>query len=69
MIASIRSELWVHFMHRHMRDTLLFLKEGKHPLPRCPKCDIFFTWRVLNRKHRATVMCARGVERQLKRLW
>ena len=46
----------------------MVLEEGNHPLLRCPKCDMFFPWRWLNRENQAMYMCAKGVERKLKRL-
>ena len=51
----------------HMRDTVVTIKEEIQLLPYCPKCDTFFTWRALNSRHHATVMCARGEERIPKR--
>ena len=36
-----RSTLRLHFLHRHVRDTVVILEQGSHPLRRCPKCDIF----------------------------
>ena len=67
--SSSWSALWVHFVHLHMQDTLVVLVEGNYPLPCCPKCDIFATWRALNGTHQVMSMCTRGVERRLKRLW
>ena len=64
-----RSTLRVHFMHRHVRDTVVILEEGGHPVPRCPKCDILFTWRALNFNPHATEMCSRGDEQRQKRQW
>ena len=55
-------------MQLHVQDMLVFLEEGNHPLPRCTKCDMFFTQRELNGIHQAMAMCARGEERRLKRL-
>ena len=64
-----RSTLRVHFIHRHVRDTVVILEEGVHPVPRCPKCDILFTWRALNFNPHATEMCSRGDERRQNRQW
>ena len=41
----------VQFWHRHVRDTVVILEEGKLPHPRCPLCDILVPWRYLNGKH------------------
>ena len=51
-----------------MQVTLVILEEGNHPLQCCPKCDMFFTWQVLNENHQAMEMCARGMMRRLKQL-
>ena len=66
--SSIQSALRVHFVHRPVWDTQLFLEEGNHPHPRCPKCDMFVTWWELNRKHPSTAMCSRGVDRRSNQL-
>ena len=58
-----RSALWVKFVHHHVLDKVVILEEGNHPLPRCPKCDIFVICRAINGRHQATEMCARGEER------
>ena len=55
--ATTWSTLWVHFVRCHVQDTLEVLEEGSHPHPHCIKCDIFVTYRVLNRSHQATGMC------------
>ena len=62
------SALQVRFVHRHMRDTLVVLLEDKHPLPLCPKCDMFVTCMALNGKHHATEMCTNGEKHKLKHL-
>ena len=49
-----RIALQIHFMHRHVQDTVVILEEGSHPLPRYPKCDIFVTWSFLNGRHQAS---------------
>ena len=51
--------LQVHFVHHHMRDTVVILEEGSHTLPCCPNGDILVTWRSLNGKHKSTTMCDR----------
>ena len=58
----------VNFLHRHVRDTVVVLEEGNLPHPRCPRCDMLFPWRALNRSHLATAQCARGAERKRRRL-
>ena len=61
-----RSASWVNFTHRHVQETVVILEGGGHPLPRCPKCDIFVTWRAINGRHQSPEMYARGEERSRK---
>ena len=64
--ATSHSSLRAHFVHCHMQDRVVILEEVIYPLPRCPKCDMFVTWRVRNGRHQAIEMCARGEERGRK---
>ena len=48
--------------------TLVFLEEGYHSLPRCPKCDRCVSCRALKGSHWSMVMCAKWAERKRKRL-
>ena len=36
-----RTNLQVHFMHCHVRDTIVILEEGNRPYPCFPTCDMF----------------------------
>ena len=58
----------VHFVHRHVHDTVVILEEGNLPLPRCPRCDLRVPRRVLNGRHLGTAHCKMGAERKLRRL-
>ena len=49
-------------MHHNVRETVVILDEGSHPLTHCPKFDMFVTWRSLYDKHQYTDMCTRGEE-------
>ena len=60
------SAILVHYVHHHMQDMVVILEEGSHPLPRCPKFDMFVICRALNGRHHANEMCARGEERVQK---
>ena len=62
-----QSALWVHFVHHHMRGTIVVLEEGNHPLPLCPKFDIFVSCEALNGSHSDMAMGAKGVEPKLRR--
>ena len=36
-VLATRTEMRVHFVHRHVHDTVVMMEEGKLPLPRCPR--------------------------------
>ena len=38
--AETMKAMGVHFLHRHVWDTILILEEGNPPHPRCPRCEI-----------------------------
>ena len=58
----------VHFVHRHVHDTVVMLEEGNLPLPRCPRCDLQVTRKALNGRHLGTLQCKKGAERKWRRL-
>ena len=58
----------VHFWRRHVRDIVIILEEGNLPHPRCPRCDMFVTWRSLNGCHKNTEMCRSGVDKKRRQL-
>ena len=58
----------VHFVHRHVHDTVLMLEEGNLPLPRCPWCDLQVSRKALNGRHLGTIQCRTGTERKRRRL-
>ena len=60
--ASSRTNLWIHFTHRIVRDIILILEEGNHPYPRCPQCDMFVPQNPFNGQNLVTSLCRRGVE-------
>ena len=65
--AETRMEMRVHFLHRHLRDTVIVLEYCNTPHTRCPWCDILVLWEALNRRHVTTTHCTKLVER--KRCW
>ena len=67
-MAATRAEMWVHFVHRHVHDTIVILEEGNLPLPRCPRCDLRVPRRALNGRHRGTAQGSAGAVRKLRRL-
>ena len=60
--------MWVHFMHRHILDTVVILELVNSSHPRCVQCDMLVPRRTLNGRHPATSQCARGAERKRRRL-
>ena len=38
--AGTRTAMWLHFWHRHVRDTVVILEEENLSHPRCPLCDM-----------------------------
>ena len=65
---ATRTEMWVHFMHRHVLDTVVMLKEGNFSHPWCAKCDMQVPRRALNGRHLGIAQCAKGAERKRRRL-
>ena len=55
----------VHFLHRHVWDTVIILKEVNLPHPQCPQCEILVPWKSLNWKHVTTDQCDKGVESKI----
>ena len=66
--ALIRSNLRIHFVHRHVQDTILILEECSHPYPRCHQCNMFVPQKALNDHHLTTSLCRQGMERKWRRL-
>ena len=62
--ASSRTNLRIHFEHRHVRDVIVILQEGNLTYPRCPQCDMFVPQKALNGRHLTTALCRWGVERK-----
>ena len=58
----------VHFVHRHVHDTVVMLEEGNLPLPCCPRCDLQVSRKALNGRHLGTLKCKKGAERKRRRL-
>ena len=58
----------IHFLHRHVRNTVIFLEEGNLPRPRYPLCDLLVTWAASNIFHPNNVQCAKVVDRKQRRL-
>ena len=60
--------MWVHFMHRHVLDTVVIMEKGNSPHPRCARCDMLVPRRALNGRPPDTAKWAKGAERKRRRL-
>ena len=56
-VSATRAAMRVHFVHRHVHKTVVILEEGNLPLPRCPRCDLQVSRKVLNGRHLETIQC------------
>ena len=65
--AGKRTAMHVQLWRRHVRDTVIILKEGNLPHPRCEKCDMLVPWRSLNGRHKDTSMCRSGADKKRRR--
>ena len=63
-----RTSMQVHFVHRHVLDTVVIPEEGNSPHPRCARCDIQVPQRALNGLHPGTSQCHKGAEQKRRRL-
>ena len=52
----------VHFVHRHVQDTVVMLEEVNLLHPRCHRCDMQVPRKALNGRHLGTAQCAKGAE-------
>ena len=46
-----QTNLRVHFVHRHVWDTVVILEEGNRTYPQCFKCGMFFMRWDINDRH------------------
>ena len=63
-VSATRAAMRVHFVHRHVHDTVVILEEGNLTLPRCPRCDLQVSRKALNGRHLETSQCRTGTERK-----
>ena len=62
-VLATRAAMRVHFVHRHVHDTVVILEEGNLPLPLCPWCYLQVSRKALNGRHLETSQCRTGMER------
>ena len=67
-VLATRATMRVHFVHRHVHDTVVIMEEGNLPLPRYPRCDLQVSRKALNGRHLGTSQCRTGAERKRRRL-
>ena len=60
--AETRIALRFHFLHRHVRKTMVILEEVNPPYRWYPRCDMLVPWVALNGHHTTNAQCTRGVE-------
>ena len=65
---ATRTKMRVHFVHRHIQDTVVMLEEVNLPHPRCLRCDMQVPRKALNGRHLGTTQCAKGAERKRRQL-
>ena len=58
--VATRTAMRVHFVHRHVLDTVVILEEGNFPHPPCARCNMLVPRRALNRRHLGTAQCKKG---------
>ena len=58
----------VHFMHRHVQDTVVMMEEVNFPQPLCARFDMQVPRKALNGRHLGTAQCAKGAELKRRRL-
>ena len=66
--ASNRTNLRVHFVHRHVWDTIVMVGEGNRPYHQCPKCDMSVLHKAPSCRHLFKDFCSSGEERKRRRL-
>ena len=66
--ATMHTNLWIHFVHHYVRDTVVILDEGNRPHPIFLSCDMLVPSAALNRRHPSTYLCTQGSERNRQRL-
>ena len=67
-ILATRTAMRVHFVHRHVHDTVVMLEEGNLPLPRFPRCDLQVSRKAINGRHLGTIQCRTRKERKRRQL-
>ena len=51
---ATRMAMRVHFVHRHVQDTVVMREDGNLPHPWCPWCELQVPRKALNGRHLGT---------------
>ena len=62
------TNLQIHFVHRHMQNTVVITEEGNRPQPRFLDCDIFVPWAELNCCYPTMTLFSRGLDKKKRRI-
>ena len=55
-------------MQQHVLNTVVILKEGNSPHPRCDRCSMLVPRRASSGRHPGTAQCKKGTEQKRRRL-
>ena len=61
-VLGTRAAMKVHFVHRHVHNTVVVLEEGNLHLPRCPRCDLQVSRKAHFGRHLGTIQCRKETE-------
>ena len=68
-VLATRAAMRVHFVHRHVHDTVVILEEGNlPPYHGAPRCDLQVSRKALNGRYLGTSQSRTGAERKRRRL-
>ena len=62
--ASMCTNLWIHFVHCHVREKIVITEEGNHPYPRYPDCNMFVPWVLISIHHSTNAICTWGADQK-----
>ena len=66
--ATSLTNICMNFMHRHMEETIVVLKEGPAPHLHCEKCGMFIPQEAMSDGHLGTAMRKMGTEKKRCRI-
>ena len=57
---TIHTNLQLHYIHRHLEDTIVVLNKGPFPHSLCNQCNILLTQKIMLARHLGTKILKRG---------